>query len=319
VADYYKSLGVEKGATADEIKKSYRKLALKYHPDRNKDKDAEAKFKEISEAYAVLSDDAKRKQYDAFGDQRFHQQYTSEDIFRGTDFSSIFTDFEGGGAGFESIFSRIFGGGAGGNFSGGFQRTRGRGQGGGFGGAGAATGYGGHEPAGQDVEFKLTIGFNEAFTGSERQVSFRLSDGTTRDLKVKIPAGVKNGGRLRINGKGAPSPYGGAPGDLLVLIDVAEHPRFKREGNDIEAPLQLKVSEALLGTTKDIETLDGTKKIKVPAGVKPGTKVRLKGLGFPTPGKGARGNFYAVVEFALPNHLSSEQKLAVEALQALDL
>jgi curved DNA-binding protein len=324
--DYYKVLGVERGASADEIKKSYRKLALKYHPDRNKEKDAEAKFKEISEAYAVLSDDEKRRQYDVVGDTRFHQQYSSEDIFRGTDFSSIFSDFDLGGAGgFETIFGRMFGGGGGGSFgSGGFRRS---GPGGGAGAGTAGFGFGGRpgfggqggRGEGQDLEYKLTIGFNEAFTGGERQLNLRLPDGTARELKIKIPAGVKDGGRLRLNGKGAPSPYGGAPGDLLVVIEVAEHPRFKRLDADVEAPITLKISEALLGVSKDVETLDGVKKVKVPAGVKPGTKIRLKGLGFPTPGKTGRGDFYAVVDLTVPDRLSKQQKSAVEALQAVDL
>lgn len=323
VADYYKVLEVEKNASADAIKKSYRKLALKYHPDRNKEKDAESKFKEISEAYAVLSDDTKRKQYDSFGDAQFHKQYSSEDIFRGTDFSSIFTDFDlggGGGSGFETIFSRMFGGGGGGAGSfggGGFRRG---GPGGGFGGQPGFGGPGGQaRPPGQDVEYKLTIGFHESFTGGERQISYRLGDGTSHELKVKIPAGVKDGGRLRIGGKGAPSAYGGAPGDLLVAIDVAEHPRLKRVDSDVEVAMPLKISEALLGCSKDIETLEGLKKIKVPAGVKPGTKIRLKGLGFPTPGKAGRGDLYAVADLSVPDKLSKQQQTAVEALQEVDL
>lgn len=316
MADYYKTLGVEKGASEDEIKKAYRKLALKFHPDRNKgDKKAEEKFKEISEAYAVLSDEPKRKQYDAFGDQKFHQQYSQEDIFRNTDFSSIFREFnmggQGGGSGFESIFGRIFGmGGARGGFGGGPE---------GFEGFQPGMG-GGRAPKGQDIEYPITISFHEAFNGGERQISFRLSDGSTRQLKVKIPKGAKNGAKLRVGGKGVESPYGGEAGDLMIVLNVAPHPAFIRDGNDIETKVPLKISEALLGAARDVETMDGVKKVKIPAGVKPGTRVRLKGLGFPTAGKdGARGDFYVVIDLLVPDSLSAAQKTAVEALQDLDL
>jgi curved DNA-binding protein len=309
VADYYKTLEVERGAGTDDIKKSYRKLALKYHPDRNKgDKAAEEKFKEISEAYAVLSDDAKRKQYDAFGDTKFHQNYSQEDIFRNADFGSVFRDFESGGMG--DIFGRIFGGMGGGGFGfdmGGGGRARG------FGGGGAA-------PKGQDVEYPVDISFHEAFHGGERQVSYRLSDGASHQIKVRIPRGAKDGARLRVSGKGAASPYGGPAGDLFIILRVAKDPRFVRNGDDIEAPVSLKISEALLGTTRDVETMDGVKKIRIPAGVKVGTKVRLKSLGFPVAGSSdQRGDFYAVVAFDVPTQLTPAQKAAVEALQTLDL
>lgn len=313
MSDYYKTLGLAKGASNDEIKKSYRKLALQYHPDRNKgDKAAEDKFKEISEAYAVLSDDEKRRQYDAFGDSRFHQQYSQEDIFRNTDFGSVFQDFDMGGL--DGIFSRIFGGAAGGG-------------GGGFGGgpfAGAAGARGGRRGAaaqmkGQDVEFPLQIGFAEAFSGGERAVNFRLGDGTERALKVRIPKGAKDGGRLRVAGMGAPSPYGGPSGDLFVILQVAPHPHLTRDGDDIVVHVPLKISEALLGTSREVETLDGVKRVKIPAGVKPGTKVRLRGLGFPHTGKETRGDFHVIVDFEVPSHLTPAQKSAVAALQEVDL
>lgn len=293
MADYYKTLGVQKGASDDEIKKSYRKLAMKYHPDRNPgDKAAEDQFKTISEAYAVLSDADKRKQYDAYGDTRFHQQYSQEDIFRGADFNNIFGD-----AGFDAsdIFSRIFGGGFAGGGRGGF---------GGFGGP----------QKGQDLEYPLTIGFQEAFAGAERQVNFRLNDGTSRDLTVRIPAGIRDGGKLRLAGKGASSQSGGAPGDLYVVVSVANHPDFQRVGDDVEGKLPLKLSEALLGASKEVTTLDGNKRIKIPAGVKPGTKIRLKGLGFHVLGKKTRGDFFAVVEYEIPEHFTSQQQQVISAL-----
>ncbi len=300
MADYYKILGVEKGASTDDIKKSYRKLALKYHPDRNKgDKAAEDKFKEISEAYAVLSDDDKRKQYDAFGDSRFHQQYSQEDIFRGADFGSVFQDFDM--RGMEGLFGKIFGGGGGFDMrQGGFSRGRGA-------------------MKGQDIDYPLAIGFHEAFAGGERSISFQLSDGSQRSLKVRIPKGAKDGSRLKIAGQGAPSPYGGEPGDLFVKLSVTPHHALERDGDDINYKAALKISDALLGTSLDVETLDGIKRVKIPAGVKPGTKVRLKGLGFPVAGRSDRGDFYVVVDLEIPKDLTPSQRAVAESLRNLDL
>lgn len=297
MADYYKTLGVEKSASDSDIKKAYRKLAMKYHPDRNQgDSAAEEKFKEINEAYAVLSDQQKRQQYDMFGDQQFHQQYSTEDIFRGTDFGSIFEEFGLGGSGF---FSSIFGGGRGFHHPGGPRSP-------------------GPIP-GQDVEYPIKIGFMEAFKGSERKIQFSLSDGTTRDLTIRIPAGIDHGSKLRVSGRGAPSPTGGPAGDLYVIVEVADHPKFIRKGYDIEAPLELKVSEAFLGTSKSVETPDGNRKIKVPAGVSAGTRIRLKGLGFPHRGKAASGDLYAVVKFSIPKELNAAQKEAIEKLRDIGL
>ncbi len=289
--NYYETLGIPKTATEAEIKKAYRKLAMQYHPDRNQgDKTAEEKFKQINEAYAVLSDTAKRQQYDTYGDQRFHQQYSSEDIFRGTDFGSIFEEMGLGGR--SNFFSSIFGAGGAGARQGG--------------------GYGGPQ-RGQDVEYPLSIGFMEAFSGAERRVSFSLSDGTQRELTIRIPKGVRTGARLRISGRGAASRTGGAPGDLFVMIQVAEHPEFRRVEDNIEVTLPLKVSEAFLGCSKMVTTPDGPKKIKVPSGVKAGTRIRLRGLGF-TDGQGQQQDLYAVVDLEIPKELSQEQLKAVETL-----
>lgn len=299
MADYYDTLGIKKGASEDEIKKSYRKLAMKFHPDRNPgNKTAEDKFKKISEAYAVLSDSEKRRQYDMFGDQKFHQNFSQEDIFRGADFRNIFTDASFDGS---DIFSRIFGSGFGGQ---------------GFGGRG---GFHQQPVKGQDIEYPLTISFQEAFRGADRNVNFSLTDGSSRDLTIKIPAGVSDGGKLRVAGKGIPSSHGGPPGDLYVLISIATHPTFSRSGSDIEGKIRLKLSEALRGCSKDVETMDGPKKIKVPAGVKPGTKIRLKNLGFPMPGKSLRGDFFVVVEYEVPESLDANQRTAVDHLAEVGL
>jgi len=299
--DYYEVLGVSKNATGEEIKKSYRKLALKFHPDRNQgNADAEAKFKEISEAYAVLSDDEKKKQYDMFGNSGFHQKYSQEDIFRNTDFGQVFQEFDLGG----DLFSRIFGS-----------------MGGGYAGAGRGRGgFGqGQQMKGQDVEFNLDVTFEDAFHGAKRPVHFSLNDGTSVSLSVTVPKGAKEGTKLRVAGKGARSPIPqGKPGDLYVNIVVTPHPKFKRAGDDIETDVPVKISEALLGTSKEVATLDGTKKIKVPRGVKPGTKLRLKELGFPT-GHGPRGDFYAVISYEVPDTLSTAQVTQIEELAKIGL
>lgn len=289
--NYYEILGVPKTAGEPEIKKAYRKLAMEFHPDRNQgDKAAEEKFKKINEAYAVLSDEPKRKQYDTYGDQRFHQQYSSEDIFRGTDFGSIFEEMGLGGRG--SFFSSIFGGGAGGR-------------------GGPSGGFGPQK--GQDVEYPLSIGFMEAYSGAERRISFSLSDGTERELTVRIPKGVRSGAKLRLSGRGAASRSGGAPGDLFVNLVVAEHPDFRRVEDDIEVGLPLKISEAFLGSSKLVNTPEGPRKIKIPAGVKAGTKIRLKGLGF-TDSKGLPHDLFAVVDLEITRELSAEQLKAIETL-----
>ncbi len=303
MSDYYSTLGVNKDAQADEIKKAYRKLALQFHPDRNAgDKAAEEKFKKISEAYAVLSDAEKRPQYDTFGSNYFHQRYSRDDIFRGADFETIFSDLGfagrgggGSGGGFESIFGRMFGG----SFGGG-QQAR--------------------QMKGQDLEYELTIGFEEAYHGCSRQLNFRRPEGSQAEIKVTIPAGVNDGGKLRLAGKGGASSMGGQPGDLLVKVRVATHPRYQRQGQDIEAKLPIKISAALLGTVAEVQTLEGPRRVKIAAGVKAGTKLRLKELGFQDPqNRSLRGDFYAIVDFIMPTDLNEKQKELIEELQKTGL
>ncbi len=290
--DYYKILGVDKSASLDEIKKAYRKLALEHHPDRNAgNKKAEEKFKGISEAYAVLSDPEKRRQYDTVGASGFHQRYSQDDIFKGTDFSSFFDDM----GGFESIFGRMFGGGGGG-----FQQRA--------------------PSKGQDVEYGLQISFEEAYKGVEKAIDVSLSNGERRHFKIKIPAGVREGGRLRVAGKGASAGNSRAkPGDLFVVIHIAPDARFSRVGDDIEVKMPVKFSDIFLGNSCEVQTLDGSRKIKVPAGVKMGTKIRLRNLGFPHVGKATRGDLFAVVDLAIPSKLSDAQLKAVESLKAVGL
>ena len=288
--DYYESLGITKSATPEEIKKAFRKLAVQYHPDRNQgDQKAEEKFKEINEAYAVLSDPEKKKQYDTFGSTGFHQQYSQEDIFKGFDFSSVFKDMGVGGG--DDIFSRLFGGG--------FRR-----QGGGFRGA---------HRKGADLDMEIEVSFREAALGAEKLIAFR-KDGVREELKVRIPAGVDNGSRVRIAGKGGAGQNGAANGDLFLIMKVTADPVFTREGGDLFIDKTIRFSEACLGTAMDVPTLEETKRIKVPAGIQPGTKIRLKGCGIKTIGSNARGDLYVKINVRVPEGLNGEQKKLVEEL-----
>ncbi|NVO00833.1 MAG: DnaJ domain-containing protein [Geobacteraceae bacterium] len=286
--DYYEILGLKKGATADEIKKAFRKLAVKYHPDKNQgDKKAEDRFKEINEAYAVLSDPQKKSQFDQFGTAGFHQRYSQEDIFRNFNAGDIFKEFNLGGG--EDIFSRIFGGGGGGFRQGGRSMSR----------------------KGQDFEMELALSFVEAFSGGDKRVSY-AKDGISEELSVKIPAGIDSGAKMRLAGKGGAGIGGGANGDLYLNIVVREDAKYTREGADILMPQAIPFSSACLGGSLEVETLDGVKRIKVPAGISSGTKVRLRGLGFTK--AGARGDFYVVIQIKVPQTLSAEQKALVEKL-----
>ncbi len=283
--DYYSILGVERNADAAAIKKAYRKLAQKYHPDRNPDdKEAEERFKQITEAYAVLSDPEKRKQYDQFGDSGFHQRFSQEDIFRNMDFGDIFGSFGG-----EDLFSQLFGGNPG----------RGRGQ---------------RRPAkGQDYSMQISIPFRLAVQGGERRIDYR-SNGKVEQIKVRIPAGIEPGAKLRVAGKGGPSAAGGPPGDLYLQVDVEPDPLFSRDGNDLLVRVEVPFSGICLGTSVEVPTLDSPKRIKVPAGLQPGQKIRLRGFGVAASGKRPAGDLYAIIEVAVPKTLNDAQQQMVEEL-----
>ena len=290
--DYYKALGVEKNASADDIKKAFRKLAVKYHPDRNPDdKTAEDKFKVINEAYAVLSDPKKKEQYDTFGSSGFHQQYSQEDIFRGFDFGNAYKDLGGGGA--EDILSRLFGGA--------------------FAKGGARGGFRSGPQRGGDLEMETDISFRDAAQGAEKMVAFRRN-GQREELKVKIPAGVDNGSKIRITGKGGQGEGGGPMGDLFLIIRVLPDPVFIRDGGDLFVERSVPFSAACLGISLDVPTLEGDKRIKVPAGIQPGTKIRLKGCGIKTLGSNAKGDLYVKIGVHIPESLNGEQKKLVEEM-----
>jgi len=290
--DYYKALGVDKNSSPDDIKKAFRKLAVKYHPDRNPDnKAAEDKFKEINEAYAVLSDPKKKEEYDTFGSNGFHKQYSQEDIFRGFDFSNVYKDMGAGGG--EDIFSRLFGGG--------FARGGGRG------------GFRGGPQRGGDLEMEVEIGFRDAAQGAEKQIAFRRN-GQREELKIKIPAGVDNGSKIRLSGKGGRGEGGGPDGDLFLTMRVLPDQLFTRDGGDLFVERTIPFSAACLGTSLDVPTLEGDKRIKVPAGIPPGTKIRLKGCGVKPLGSNAKGDLYVKISVHVPETLNAEQKKLVEEL-----
>jgi curved DNA-binding protein len=313
--DYYKVLGVDKNSTPEAIKKAYRQLALKYHPDRNKgDKEAEEKFKEINEAYAVLSDAEKKRQYDMFGSEGFHQRYSQEDIFRGFDIGDIFKDM---GFGTSDIFSVLFGGGG---KRRGVRYTTYTSPYGQYATGGSGPDYadyfargGGAPPLGRDTVADLTITLEEAASGTEKLLSIQRA-GKVEKISVKIPPGIDTGKKLRVAGKGESGPGGGPAGHLYVRINVQKHPHFRREGDDIYIDREISFSEAALGTSIEVPTLNGSKKVKVPAGTSGNTKLRLKGEGIPhLKGKG-KGNAYVRIFIKIPKKLTAKQKELVEGL-----
>ena len=313
--EYYEVLGVAKTATADEIKKAYRKLALKYHPDKNPgDKAAEEKFKEISEAYAVLSDAEKRKQYDTFGSTGFRQRYSQEDIFRNFDLNDILRQF-GFGTGFRGTGGFHTGGfrtaGGGSPFEGMFGQTM---RGGGCGG-----GCGPQPVKGGDLTYELTVTLEDVLHGAEKTISLRRN-GRSQNVSVKVPKGIEDGKRLRLPGKGGPSSSGGPPGDLYLKVHVADHPVFQRAEDDLVVEQRIPFSEACFGTSIEVATLDGKKfNVRVPPGVQQDAKLRIKGHGLPAGPIGHRGDLLVKIAVQVPKSLTPEQEEAVRSLAAVAL
>jgi curved DNA-binding protein len=299
--DYYKLLGVEKGASAEEIKKAYRKLAMKYHPDHTKgDKAAEEKFKKISEAYAVLSDKKKRKEYDTFGAEGFQQRFSQEDIFRGFDFGDVLREFGFGG---DFFSGRGRGGSSGMRFN--------------FGGGSPFGPQAGQQQArmkGSDLVYELPLTLKEVANGTTKTVSLQ-HQGYSQKVTVKIPKGLISGKKLRLAGKGSPSPVGGPPGDLFIQAKVLNDPSYRAEAYDLHMKQELKLSEAVLGTSISVSTLDDKElSLKIPPGTRPGTKMRMPGHGLPHMKGNKKGDLYVIIQVKLPRQLTDEQKKLIEKL-----
>ena len=352
--DYYEVLGVSRDASKDQIKDSYRKLAMQYHPDRNKSPEAEEKFKEISEAYAVLSDDEKRQQYDMLGHAGFDQRYTREDIFRGADFDSVFRDL---GFGFGDLFRQFFGGG----FGGGFQERGNR---------------------GQDLVYDLELTLEEAARGTEKEIPVPrtekcdvcggsgASPGTSprtcprcngagkiqhmrkssfamyvqvtpcptcrgqgkiidspcrnchgsglvkkrRTITVRIPVGIDEGYQLRLRGEGEMAANGGEPGDLYVLVHLLPHELFVRDGDDLMYVLMINYPQAALGGEVSVPTLEGPTTVRIHPGTQLGEVIRLRGKGMPRFRGYGKGDLLIRIGVAVPEKLTAQQRSLLEQL-----
>jgi curved DNA-binding protein len=284
--DYYKILGVERGAGEDEIKKAYRKLARKYHPDVSKETNAKERFQEVSEAYETLRDKEKRAAYDSLGSFRPGQDFRpppdwfdrfgsgrAEDL-RDVDLSDLFEQM--------GIFGR----------------------------AGRRGGFGRHVPMrGEDYETPVRITLEEAFRGAERDFAVN-----SQTLRARIPRGAIDGQRLRLRGKGGPGANGGPPGDLYLQIVLEPHPLYRTRGHDLEIEVPVAPWEAALGAQIEVPTLEGRVTMKLPAGSKGGQKLRLAGKGLPKPGGGA-GDLYAAIDIVVPGTLTERERKLYEELR----
>ncbi len=351
--DFYEVLGVPRGASKDDIKAAYRKMALQYHPDRNKSPEAEATFKQVSEAYAVLSDDDKRKQYDMYGKEGVYQKYGSEEeVFRGADFSDVFRGT--GFGGFDDIFSQFFGGGVG---------RRGASRGDDLslhlqlrledvvseisreidiprtescnvcGGSGAAPGTSpkrcpqcggaGQVQRMQSTGFARFIRVENCDRCKGRGVIIdnpcRECKGKglirrTRRIRIQIPAGVDDGHTLRLRGEGEAGQHGTPPGDLYVVINIPENPIYRRRESDLYVDTRINAIEAMLGTEVRVPTLYGDAKLDIPAGTQPGATFKIKGKGLPKLNSFGKGDEFVVTGVYVPKSLSGRQKEMLRSL-----
>ncbi len=286
--DYYKTLGVEKGASEEEVKKAFRKLAHTYHPDKSGGD--ETKFKEVSEAYSVLSDKKKRQQYDAYGSAGANSGFggfeSSSGGFSGFDFSGF-----GSQAGFDSgdlgdVLSSIFGG----------RRVR----------------------RGRDIAVDIELSFQESIFGVERKVVINSKLVKQKEVSINVPAGIDSGQMIRLSGMGE-TMEGGLPGDLYVKVHVRKHPHLRKEGYNLIMELRVKLSDVLLGGERTIATLDGEITLKIPAGSKHGTILRVKGRGVPHSASSrqssGRGDLYVRISIQIPDKISKEARKLVEELK----
>jgi curved DNA-binding protein len=302
--DYYKIMGVERGAGADEIKRAYRKLARKYHPDVSKEPDAEERFKEIGEAYETLKDPQKRAAYDRLGSHRPGEEFRPppgwEAQFGGEPFHSGDGQFSFEDLDLSDLFSGIMGG------------RRGAGPGGNI------------RVPGQDYEVTAHISLEEAYRGTEVDLDLQVPEHdehgfprrVRRSFKARIPKGATDGQRLRLAGKGGKGANGGRDGDLYLNVSLHPHRLFRVSGHDLFLDLPLAPWEAVLGTTLEVPTLGGSVKLKVPPGTRAGQQLRLAGRGLPKPQSG-EGDLYAIVQIAVPSATGERERALYEELAGI--
>ena len=300
--DYCATLGVSKDATSGQIQKAYRKLARRYHPDVNKSPEAEAKFKEINEAYEVLKDPEKRQKYERFGSAWRQAQTTGtpppgfEDLFSSFGRPGS-VSFDLGGSGFSSFFDLLFGSGLGregtSRTSPGVHWTR---------------GPGGFSRTGADHDARITLSLEEAARGGRRELNITdPASGSRRNLRVRIPPGIRSGQRIRLAGQGGDGSGNGPRGDLYLTVEIRPHDRFRLDGSDLHTVLRVSPWEAALGGEAELATLDGTVKVKIPAGSASGRKIRLRRKGFPS-SDGSKGDLFAEIRIVLPKSLSERER-----------
>ena len=311
--DYYQILGVNKSATQEDIKKAFRKLARKYHPDVNQgNKDAEARFKEVNEAYEVLSDPEKRQKYDQFGQYWRQMGQGFGGGAPGVDMNGF--DF-GQYSSFDDFINELLGRFGGGNRGGGRQSYSYRTSGGGASGYGGFNDFGGFQDMGggtaQDSEATITLSYTEAFNGVQKR--FNLGSET---IDVRIPAGAKSGSRLRVRGKGPINPLNQKRGDLYLIVELANHPFFKFDGDNLLCEVEITPDEAVLGASIKVPTPDGMVDVKLPAGVRAGQSLRLRGKGWRTP-KGDRTDQLVKIAIATPKDISPEEREYYEKIRSI--
>lgn len=314
--DLYEVLGVDRGTSPEDLKRAYRNLARKHHPDLNPDDKtaAEQRFKEVQEAYDVLGEPEKRKLYDLYGHSAFEGAAAAGPRAGGAEWSA-----RHGGADFENIdFSQFFGNAAGprpgttgaeGFDSGGgiFEEILGRVRGGRRANRAGASPHGG-----TDVHSSLRIPFQTAVTGGEQSIVIGRPDGSSESLSVRIPSGIDDGAKIRLKGKGNPGPAGTPAGSLVITVQVDPHPSFRRVGRDLQIDLPISVSEAILGARLDCPTLAGMKTLTIPPGSSSGQKLRLKGQGVPSRGEQAAGDLHAVLKVVVPKTIDDESRALIE-------
>lgn len=299
--DYYATLGVSRDAAAEDIKKAFRKLARKHHPDVAKDKkSAEEKFKEINEAYEVLGDPEKRKKYDQLGmDWQHAGERPRPGPMPGTH------EFNFGGTGFSDFFEQYFSGASRYGFPEEFHSGPQRGP---------------RQHRGSDIEGDILVSLEEAMHGSVRSISLQMADPRsgkveTHTFQVRIPPGVTDGKRIRIPGQGEPGGGGGEAGDLYLRVRHAAHPDFSTQGADVFHELAIAPWEAVLGTDLAVPTLDGLIKLRIPPGSENGQQLRVRGRGLPKGKSGGRGDFHAVLSVELPETITAEERALWEKLR----